>query len=202
VSDSRNQEIGDSRNQEIRRQGFEKSLPVLNADVPASLGAAGAAPGVRHELGPDEKALKREKIVEVLWGMQQRHGWISDESVKIAAVECALSPEEVDEIATFYNLLFRSPANKIKLFVCDSISCHLTGADALMGEISKQLGIPPGGNTPDGVFTLVPIVCLGHCEKAPCVLAGENVYGPLRPDAASVRELLQRIKDDRGPAQG
>lgn len=180
---------------------FEKSLPVIG-DAPASLGAAGAAPGVRHELGPDEKALKREKIVEVLWGIQQRHGWISDESVKAAAAECALSPEEVDEIATFYNLLFRSPANKIKLFVCDSISCHLTGADALMDEISKQLGVAPGGNTKDGVFTLVPIVCLGHCEKAPCVLAGENIYGPLRPDAASVRELIQRIKDDRGPAQG
>jgi NADH:ubiquinone oxidoreductase subunit E len=59
-----------------------------------------------------------------------------------------------------------------------------------------------GEVTADGEFGLLPIVCLGHCEMAPCLLANEKVYGPLGTDAASVTALLQRIRDDRRPAQG
>lgn len=168
---------------------------------PQSLGAHAAEPKldvrgnpVRMELGPDERAVAREHVVDALWEEQQRHGWIDDAAVARVAERCLMTPAEVDEVATFYNLLFRSPAGKKVVFVCDSISCHLTGGDALMERVSAELGIAPGETTPDGEITLLPIVCLGHCEKAPCLLAGETIHGPCATDAASVRALVGKIR--------
>ena len=148
-------------------------------------------------LGPDEKALNREKIVDVLWALQTERGYIDDAAVKLAAAECALTPLEVDEVATFYNLLLRRPAGRRQIFICDSISCELRGAENLIAEITKQLGAKMGEVTADGEFGVLPIVCLGHCEMAPCLLANEKVTGPLATDPESVRALLQRIRDDR-----
>jgi NADH-quinone oxidoreductase subunit E len=151
-------------------------------------------------LGPDAKALKREKIVDVLWELQTKRGHIDDEAVRLAAAECDLTPQEVDEVATFYNLLLRQPAGKRQIFICDSISCELRGAEKLIAEVERQLGARMGGVTADGEFGLLPIVCLGHCEKAPCLLANETTYGPCATDAESVRQLLERIRNERRPA--
>ena len=148
-------------------------------------------------LGPAEKALKREKIVDVLWALQQQRGFIDDEAVRIAGQECDMTPSEVDEVATFYNLLLRRPAGRRQIFLCDSISCELRGAPALIAEVEQQLGARLGEVTPDGEFGLLPIVCLGHCEQAPCLLANEQVYGNCATDAGAVTQLLQRIRNDR-----
>ena len=153
-----------------------------------------------HLLGPDDKALKREKIVDVLWALQKQRGYLDDDAVRLAGQECDLTPAEVDEVATFYNLLLRRPAGRRQIFLCDSISCELRGAPALIAEVEKQLGAKLGGITADGEFGLLPIVCLGHCEKAPCLLANERVYGPCATDASSVAGLLQRIRNERSPA--
>jgi len=149
---------------------------------------------VKLELGPDEKARAREKIVDVLWSIQQKKGWIDDESLKAAAVECMLSPQEADEVATFYNLLFRRPVGKRVVFVCDSISCELTGSAMLMQNLCSELNVKPGEITEDGELTVLPIVCLGHCERAPCLLAGETVHGPLTADREAMRELVAKIR--------
>jgi NADH-quinone oxidoreductase subunit E len=151
-------------------------------------------------LGPDSRALKREKIVDVLWELQEKRGWIDDEAVRLAAAECDLTPAEVDEVATFYNLLLREPAGRTKIYVCDSISCEVCDGENLMQRVSETLGIRPGETTPDGEFTLLPIVCLGHCEKAPCLLAGETVHGPCETTRAAVEALIQRIRNERGSA--
>ena len=145
-------------------------------------------------LGPDHRAKQREKIIDVLWALQKERGYIDDEAVKIAAVKCELTPQEVDEVATFYNLLLRRPAGRRQIYICDSISCELRGAESLIAEITKQLGARLGEVTPDGEFGVLPIVCLGHCEMAPCLLANEKVEGPLATDSESVRALLQRIR--------
>jgi len=170
---------------------------------PQSLGAHATEPKldvrgnpVRMELGPDERAIAREHVVDALWEEQQRHGWIDDNAVARVAARCMMTPAEVDEVATFYNLLFRSPAGKKVVFVCDSISCHLTGAATLMERVSTELGIRPGETTPDGQITLLPIVCLGHCEKAPCLMAGETIHGPCATDPSAVRALVAKIRKE------
>ena len=160
------------------------------------------APRLHQLLGPDASALKREKIVDVLWDLQKKRGWIDDEAVKIAAKECDLTPLEVDEVATFYNLLLRSPAGRTQIFVCDSISCEVCGCETLIDSLEEALGIRMGEVTADGEYGLLPIVCLGHCERAPCLMVNESIHGPLATDRASVQALLQRIRDGRSPSQG
>jgi NADH-quinone oxidoreductase subunit E len=152
-------------------------------------------------LGPDDRAIKREKVVDVLWDLQKKRGWIDDEAVKLAAQECDLTPIEVDEVASFYNLLLRRPAGRTTIFVCDSISCELCGSAELTKRLTEVLGIQVGEVTEDGEIGLLPIVCLGHCERAPCLLAGETVHGPLATDRASVESVLQRIRDGRRTPQ-
>jgi NADH-quinone oxidoreductase subunit E len=186
-------------------------IPGDSANPPAGAAPAGSAhPIATHGsatdralrvLGPDDRALQREKVVDILWDLQKKRGWIDDDAVKIAAKECDLTPIEVDEVASFYNLLLRRPAGRTTIFVCDSISCELCGSAVLTQRISEVLGIRPGEVTADGEIGLLPIVCLGHCERAPCLLAGETVHGPLATDRASVESLLQRIRDGRSTPQ-
>lgn len=168
--------------------------------APAGGNLAPASPG-GPVLGPDEQARRRERIIDVLWELQQERGWLDDEAIRKAADECGLTPLEVDEVATFYNLLLRRPAGRTPIFVCDSISCELRGAPRLIELLSERLGIGLGGVTPDGSFGLLPIVCLGHCERAPCLLAGETVYGPCALDAEGVARLLKEIESGSGPAR-
>jgi len=156
---------------------------------------------VQLGLGPNERAIQREHIVDELWAIQQQHGWIDDAGLAEAAAKCGLSTAEADEVATFYNLLFRRPVGKRVIFVCDSISCELTGGIELMDRLCAELGIKPGETTPDGEFTVLPIVCLGHCELAPCALAGETVYGPLGNDKTAVDALIQKIREEKSAAR-
>jgi NADH-quinone oxidoreductase subunit E len=148
--------------------------------------------------GPGERERKRERLIEVLWELQEKRGWIADDDVKTAAAACGLTPLEVDEVASFYNLLLRRPAGRTPIFVCDSISCELRGSAALVAALEERLGVPLGGVTADGAFGLLPIVCLGHCERAPCVLAAGAVHGPCAPDAEGVARLLAEIADGSG----
>ena len=153
-------------------------------------------------LGPDARALKRERIVDELWSLQKQRGWLDDEAVRKAAAECDLTPIEADEVATFYNLLLRRPAGRTQIFVCDSISCELNGAGALIQRLSEVLGVKPGEVTADGEFCVLPIVCLGHCDHAPCLLARETVQGPCGTDRAAVERLIHGLRGGRDGGRG
>jgi NADH-quinone oxidoreductase subunit E len=173
----------------------------LEADGPgATAGATPVAPpapptaATPPPAGPDERARKRERVIDVLWELQRARGWLDDEAIRTAAQECALTPQEVDEVATFYNLLLRRPAGRTTIFVCDSISCALNGADRLIDSLGQTLGIRPGEVTKDGAFGLLPIVCLGHCERAPCLLAGDSVHGPCATDSAAAAALVEKLR--------
>ena len=68
------------------------------------------------------------------------------------------------------------------MLVCDSISCWVMGEEKLMDYLRKKLGIEPGQTTPDGLFTLLPTVCLGHCEQAPVMILDGEIIGNLTPE--------------------
>ena len=86
-----------------------------------------------------------------------------------------MSVENLDSIATFYNLIFRKPVGRHVVMVCDSVSCYVMGADSLLKRIEAHLGIGLGQTTADGRFTLLPIVCLGACDKAPTMMIGDEL---------------------------
>lgn len=138
---------------------------------------------------------RREAAVEVMKRLQSHYGWLTDEAVTEAAELLGLTPLQIEELATFYEMIYRRPVGKRVIHVCDSISCWSMGGESLLACLAKLLGIAPGGTTADGVFTLLPCCCLGNCGEAPAMMIGDRLYGKLDP--ASVGEILRREREAR-----
>ncbi len=118
-------------------------------------------------------------IPEALKIAQRARGWVSDETLREVAEVLGMLPAELDAIATFYNLIFRRPVGKHVIFVCDSVSCWIMGYEDLLRHLQVKLGITMGETTRDGLFTLLPIACLGACDIAPAMMIDETLYGHL-----------------------
>jgi NADH-quinone oxidoreductase subunit E len=124
----------------------------------------------------------REMVIDVLRAIQDQNGWVPDEGVELAAAILGLSPLQVEEIATFYDKIYRQPVGKRVIHVCDSICCWSRGGEEVYGYLRQKLGVEPGGTTADGVFTLLPTCCLGACGEAPAMMVGLTTYGNLTPE--------------------
>lgn len=125
---------------------------------------------------------KRAACVEALKIVQRHRTWISDESLKDVAAFLDMTPDELDGVATFYNLLYRRPVGRHVILLCDSISCWIMGCERLQEDLERRLGTELGGTTPDGRFTLLPIVCLGACDHAPAMMIDDDLHGDVAPD--------------------
>jgi NADH-quinone oxidoreductase subunit E len=121
----------------------------------------------------------RAACVDAMKIVQRHRGWVSDEVLQDLAPLLSLSLEELDGVATFYNLIFRRPVGKHVIMVCDSVSCWLTGYERVRDHLVARLGIRWGETTADGRFTLLPIVCLGACERAPAMMVDGNLHANL-----------------------
>ncbi len=126
----------------------------------------------------------REAAVDVMKRLQAHYGWLTDEAVGETAELLGLSHLQVEELATFYEMIYRRPVGKRVIHVCDSISCWAMGGEPLMAHLAQHLGIAPGETTPDGLFTLLPCCCLGNCGEAPTMMIGERQYGRLDRETA------------------
>jgi len=120
--------------------------------------------------------------VEALRIVQQHRGWISDESIHDIAAVLGMTPAELDAVATFYNFIYRRPVGRHIVQICDSVVCWTMGYNPLHGLLSSKLGIGPGGTTPDNRFTLLPVACLGACDRAPAMLVDDDLHGPVTPE--------------------
>jgi NADH-quinone oxidoreductase subunit E len=117
--------------------------------------------------------------IDALKIVQAHRGWISDESLKAIARHLHMSAAELDGIATFYTLIFRKPVGEKVILLCNSVTCWMKGCDELQQKISDQLGIGMGETTPDNQYTLLPMTCLGACDKAPVMMVGDDLHEEL-----------------------
>lgn len=135
----------------------------------------------------------RSVCVDALKVVQRHRGWISDEALGDVAELLCMSCAELDNVATFYNLIFREPVGEHVILVCDSVSCWLTGGETVMAALQRKLGISPGQTTPDGKFTLLPTVCLGHCDIAPVMMLDGEIVGNLTEEKID-QALAEEVK--------
>lgn len=126
--------------------------------------------------------VKKAACIEALKIVQDHRRWVSDEGIQDVADILEMSTEEVDSIATFYNLIFRQPVGRHIILLCDSISCYVMGYKELHQQIVQLLGIQYGETTPDGRFTLLPNPCLGTCDHAPALMVDHDLYRDLKKD--------------------
>ncbi len=135
---------------------------------------------------------KRAACVDALKIVQKYHGWVSDESLKDVADFLEMSPDELDGVATFYNLIFRRPVGKHVILLCDSVSCWIMGYPNIRQKLNEELGINFGETTPDGQFTLLPIVCLGDCDHSPAMMIDSDHYHDLKTDG--ILQILEKYR--------
>lgn len=141
---------------------------------------------LKHELEQrvSGAVTSREAAVDVMKELQRHYGWLTDEAVQEAAELLDMSPLQVEELATFYEMIYRRPVGRHVIHVCDSISCWSMGGESLLKQFEQILGIEVGATTSDGSFTLLPCCCLGNCGKAPAVMVADRLYGPIAKDQA------------------
>jgi NADH-quinone oxidoreductase subunit E len=126
----------------------------------------------------------RGAVSEALLIVQEARGWVPDEAIPEVASLLGMSREEVEAVATFYELVFRKPVGRHVILLCDSVSCWVTGEERILTHLTKRLGIGLGGTTPDGNFTLLPAGCLGACDAGPAMMIDGTLYDTLTPERA------------------
>ncbi|MFO7555501.1 MAG: NADH-quinone oxidoreductase subunit NuoE [Desulfobacterales bacterium] len=138
----------------------------------------------------------RELVVDVMLELQDHYGFLSDEALEEAAVLLGMTPLEMEELATFYTFIYREPVGKYVIHVCDSIICWMDGYESIRDHLSRKLGINMGETTPDGLFTLLPVCCIGYCDRSPAILINREVYGSLTPE--KLDEILEALTKEAG----
>lgn len=123
------------------------------------------------------------RTIDALRIVQRHRRWLSDEALADLAPYLGTSVAALDSVATFYNHLFRRPVGRNVILVCDSVSCWICGYEPLRRALEAKLGIGLGGTTADDRFTLLPMACLGCCDRAPALMVGEDLHTDLGPDS-------------------
>lgn len=131
-------------------------------------------------------------LMPVLQKAQEIYGYLPVEVQIMIADGLGLSLEEIYAVVTFYAQFSLNPTGKHRIAVCLGTACYVKGAQAILDELEKQLGIKAGGTTPDGRFTLEATRCLGCCGLAPVLTVGDEVYGRLTP--ADIRGILDKYR--------
>jgi NADH-quinone oxidoreductase E subunit len=136
----------------------------------------------------------RAALLPVLWLCQERYGWISPGVIRAVAARLGESPAFVEGVATFYTMFYTTPPARYVLQVCETLSCAVCGGRELVDHLKQRLGIGFGEKTPDGVFQLVGVQCLGACGYAPVVQINDDYYENLDP--AKLDAVLDALQQE------
>ncbi len=177
-------------------QQFTPNNPLpQEAKVPAQM--AVFSPEVEAEIDghlakyPLER--KRSAILPLMFIVQrERGGYLDPPGVAYLADRLGVRITDIWEVATFYSMINTEPVGKYHLQVCRTLSCKILGAGKITAQCSERLGIKPGETTPDGMFSLSEVECLGSCGTAPMMQIGFDYYENLTPQ--KVDELIERCR--------
>jgi NADH-quinone oxidoreductase subunit E len=138
---------------------------------------------------------RRAAAVGALRVVQAHRGYVSDDALADLAPALQVSVAELEGVATFYSLIFRRPVGRKVLKVCDSLVCCELGGTSLLEHLEHRLGIGRGETTEDGEFTLLPVCCIGACDRAPAMLVNDTLVGNLTAD------LIDRVLSGEVPVE-
>ena len=177
-------------------QQFTPNNPLpQEAKVPAEI--AVFSPEVEAEIDghlskyPAER--KRSAILPLMFIVQrERGGYLDPPGVAYLADRLGVRITDIWEVATFYSMINTEPVGRYHIQVCKTLSCKILGADKITEHCSQRLGIKPGETTPDGLFSLSVVECLGSCGTAPMLQVGFDYHENLTTE--KVDELLERCR--------
>jgi len=143
--------------------------------------------------------LKRSALVPMLLYAQDEIGYLSDAAIDEIAHRIGITTLDVRNVASYYSMLRFKPAGKYNVQVCTNISCMLRGAYDLYERFQEELGIGHKGITPDGMFSLEEVECIGACCWAPAIQVNYDFHDELSPE--NVKSILESYRS-RSSAEG
>jgi NADH-quinone oxidoreductase subunit E/NADP-reducing hydrogenase subunit HndA len=135
---------------------------------------------------------KPGEVINVLHKVQGEYGYLPAEVQELVAKELGIPVSRVYGIVSFYSFFTMTPKGEHPISVCLGTACYVRGAEKVLDELKRQLGIGVGEVTPDGKFSLTCLRCVGACGLAPVIEVGDKVYGRMTPDR--VKDVLAEYK--------
>lgn len=133
---------------------------------------------------------KKGALISVLHKAQEIFGYIPTEIQEFVADRLELPLAKIYGVVSFYSFFTMTPKGKFPIAVCMGTACFVRGADKVLKDLERKLGIKAGETTLDGLYSIDALRCVGACGLAPVVLVGEDVFG--KDEARDIEGLLAK----------
>jgi NADH-quinone oxidoreductase subunit E/NADP-reducing hydrogenase subunit HndA len=130
-----------------------------------------------------------QELINILHRTQEHFGYLPAEVQEVIAAETGIPVAKIYGVVTFYSFFTMTPKGKHPISICMGTACYVRGAEKVLDEFKKELGLQVGQTSKDGKFSLSSLRCVGACGLAPVVLIGDKTYGRVAPD--DVRNILK-----------
>lgn len=138
---------------------------------------------------------KKENLIGILHYAQEIYGYLPENVQWHIAQKLDLPSSRVYGVVSFYSFFTMTPRGEHVVNVCTGTACFVRGADKLVEELESQLKIKAGETTPDNLFTLETLRCVGACGLAPVIIVDAQVHGRLHT-AQEIHEVLARYRPE------
>lgn len=141
----------------------------------------------------DESGKDQRELIHILRKVQKEFGYIPAQAISQISKQLRISESEIFGVLTFYKAFTLEPRGKHSVTVCMGTACHVRGGVQIVDELKRKLNIEVGQTTPDGVFTLETVNCLGCCAIGPVVVVDEKYYSHI--SVKKVDDILKEYKE-------
>ena len=132
---------------------------------------------------------RKDILIQVLHKAQDIFGFLPEEVQLHVADRFSISHAEVSGVISFYNYFTTTPKGKVRVNVCLGTACYVNGADKVLQEFERVLGIQSGQMTEDGRFSIESLRCVGACGLAPVITINDKVYGKVQVE--QIKDILE-----------
>jgi len=122
-----------------------------------------------------------QELINVLHKCQEHFGYLPAEVQEVVSHELDIPVAKIYGVITFYSFFTMTPKGKYPISICMGTACYVRGAEKVLDEFKKELGLQVGQTTQDGKFSLSSLRCVGACGLAPVVMVGDKTYGRVAP---------------------
>ncbi len=143
---------------------------------------------------------QRDALITVLQELQEAFGYLPERNLRHVSQGLGIPLSRIYGVATFYNQFRFSAPGKYVVRVCRGTACHVSRSPAILAALKAHLGIGEDQTTPDGVFTLQTVACMGCCSLAPVITVNDTTFGRMTPDAAVATVETVRAGEVEVPA--
>jgi len=143
----------------------------------------------------NDKSDLENPLIEILREAQELFGFLPEEVQLFIAEKMRMPVSEVYGVVTFYNFFSMKPRGKHVVNVCTGTACYVKGAPRLLQMLTDELGIKLGETTPDNLFTLSSVRCVGACSLAPVFVIGEDTYGRIE-NRDNLKAILDKYRQN------